>query len=73
LVTSGAIGLVWGFVKNVFGQLQTPRKLVLQAIGCLAYTLIDAIQWVSYGNWLSQPEGAKHVSLVAYPEKWLVL
>jgi len=73
LVTPGAIGLVWGFVKNVLGQLQVSRKPVLQAVGCLAYTLVDTIHWVSYGSWLLKPEGAKHVSLEAFPEKWLVL
>jgi len=69
----GLLTLYGGFVKNILGRLQISRKPVLQAIGRLAYTLVDNIHWVSYSSWLLKPEGAKRVSLEAFPEKWLVL
>jgi len=73
VVTSGAISLVWGFMKNVIGQLKFSKRPMLQKIGCLAYNAIDSIGWISYCGWMLKPEGAKCVYLEAYLEKWLVL
>jgi len=73
MVTSGAISLVWGFVKNVVGQLQFSKRPMLQKMGCLAYNAIDSIGWISYCEWMLKPEGAKQLYLKVYPEKWLVL
>jgi len=67
----GLIALYRGFIKNVIGWLQTWQQLLLQAIWHFAYTVVDSIQWVDYGSWLSQPEGV-HMYLEAYPEHWLV-
>jgi len=69
----GALFLYGGILKNVIGCLQFSQRLWLQAVGHFAYSLVSSIKWVTYGSWLSQPEGVKSVILEAYPEHWLVL
>jgi len=71
------LGLMMGvyrvYIKNANGQLQFASGVVLQAIGHCIYTLINAIKWVGYGSWLSQPEGVLSVILEVFQEKWLML
>ncbi len=67
------MGLCRVYIKNVNGQLQFASDVVLQATRHYLYTMINAIKWVDYGSWLSQPEGVRSVILEAFLKKWLVL
>ena len=72
-VPLGLLALYGGFLKNVVGRLQFAKDARLQAIGHSAYTAINAIKWVDYSSWLSQPEGVTRRYLEAYLENWLIL
>ena len=68
LLPLGLMILYGGFVKNVIGRLQFAKNPILQVIGSSAVSAINAIKWVEYDTWMRNPEGAKSMSLEAYPE-----